>query len=350
MDYNEIISFESLYKSVQKCRKGVSWKDSVMSFCLNGVERTMVLEQELQNGTYRPRPTRSFRITAPKPRDIISVAFRDRVYQRSLNDYALYPAMTQSFIYDNWACQQGKDPLAARKRFEKLLRRYYQVNGFNGYVAQFDIKGYYPHMRHDVAERNFREKLPRDIAEAAIRIMRQQYPGEVGYNPGSQMIQIAGISMLDKLDHCIKERLRMKTYIRYMDDFILVHPSEAYLKQCAAFIKDALGEIGLELHPTKTRIFPLENGVMFLGFRFRLTDTGKVVRTINPQNVKAERKKLVRLVAKCKRGEVSHFAVDQSYQGWRAHASYGDNYKLLLKMDEFYQSLWRDEHGIPDQG
>ena len=89
MDLREITDFEHLYESMEKCRRGVSWKDSVMSYTLNGIERNLKLEQALADGTYQPRKTKAFKITNPKPRDIISISFTDRVYQRSLNELGL---------------------------------------------------------------------------------------------------------------------------------------------------------------------------------------------------------------------------------------------------------------------
>ena len=90
-----VISFEALYESMYKCRKGVMWKGSVASYFLNGIERTLELEDQLNRGTYMSSPPFSFKVKYPKERDILSVTFRDRVYQRSLNDNQIYPSMVQ---------------------------------------------------------------------------------------------------------------------------------------------------------------------------------------------------------------------------------------------------------------
>ena len=74
-------------------------------------------------------------------------------------------------------------------------------------------------MRHDVTAAMFREYCDPWTAGEAMRTLDRQYKGDTGYNPGSQMVQIAGIAYLNKLDHYIKERMRRKIYIRYMDDF-----------------------------------------------------------------------------------------------------------------------------------
>lgn len=343
INIDEITDFEHLYESMMKCRRGVGWKDSVMSFTLHGIERTLQLEQEIHDGTYKPRPTKAFKVTNPKPRDIISIPFRDRVYQRSLNDNALYPIMTNSFIYDNWACQKGKGTLKCKERLKEFLRKYYREHGPDGFVAQCDIHGYYKNMDHEETESMFQKKSPEDIADATTAVLRHQYSESEGYNPGSQMIQIAGISFLDPLDHYIKEELHIKYYLRYMDDFILIHEDEEYLRECVEKIRAKLAELKLELNEKKTKVFPLSDGILFLGFRFTLTKTGKVVVLIDPDKVKAARKKYLRLVRKSQKGLIPRKSVDESYRCWREHASYGNSYTLIRRMDAYYKALWETE-------
>jgi hypothetical protein len=140
----QIVGFDALYNSMNKCIKGVLWKDSVAHFYLNYMEELLKLEAQLKDGTYRERPKKTFTITEPKIREIVSISFRDRVYQRSLNDNVIYPVMSRSFIPDNFACQKGKGTDAARNRLKEFLRRYYRKYGSEGYVLQCDITGYYP--------------------------------------------------------------------------------------------------------------------------------------------------------------------------------------------------------------
>ena len=346
MDYDpeSVIGFDALYNSMWKCKKGVVWKDSVAAYFHRGIERTARLSQELRDGTYRAAPTKHFTIMYPKPREIASVAFRDRVYQRSLNDNVVYPAMTKSFIYDNFACQKGKGTDAARERLKQFLREHYRRNGADGFVAQFDIHGYYPNMRHDVAEKIFQRNLPAWAFERVRDILRGQYEGDHGYNPGSQLVQIAGISVLNPLDHYIKERLRVHHYIRYMDDLILLHPDQDFLQRCYQEISAQLAGIGFEVNAKKTRIYPLSEGIPFLGFRFTLTGTGKVLMQINPERVRAQRRKLRRLAKKAKAGGIPRENVDMAYAAWRNHASKGNSYHLLQRMDQFYRDLWKGEN------
>ena len=338
---DDVTDFEQLYISALKCRKGVMWKGSVASFILNGIEKVNRLSEDLNTGKYKAKPPVFFKITSPKPREIASIAFRDRVFQRCLNDNIVYPIMTNSFIYDNYACQKGKGTDKARNRLKEFLRKYYRKNGNIGYVLQVDIKGYYPNMSHEMCESTFKKKLPEKYFRMVQTILREQYQGDKGYNAGSQLVQIAGISVLDGLDHFVKEKLHIKFYLRYMDDFIIIHHDKSYLEYCMTEIKKYLDTLKFTLNEKKTKIYTIVSGIEFLGFNFKLTDTGKVLMLIKSSNVKAERKKLYRLVKKSKQGFMPKHKVDESYHAWRNHASKGNNYNLIIRMDKFYKNLWR---------
>lgn len=339
----EIISFEALYQSMMKCKSGVIWKGSVASYFLNGIERTLTLEQKLQNGAYKASPPVQFTITSPKKRDILSISFKDRVYQRSLNDNAIYPQMIRNFIYDNCACQQGRGTDFARNRLKVFLHRYYRKHGTGGYVLQIDIKGYYPNMRHDICKQTFKQKLDPWTYERCVNVLDEQYSGDIGYNPGSQMVQIAGISVLNTIDHYAKDLLGIKFYIRYMDDIIIIHNDYQYLQMCLKSISTQLDSIGFECHKDKTRIYPLSQGIEFLGFRFSLTDTGKVIQKLKSENIKREKRKLKRLVNRYKNGYITKQKVDDCYNAWKAHASHGQNQKIIMRMDAYYKTLLKGE-------
>lgn len=279
-------------------------------------------------------------------KDIVSICFRDRVYQRSLNDNAIYPAMTKSFIQHNCACQKDKGTDYARAVLDEFLHRHYRKYGRAGGVLQVDVHGYYPNMKHQVAKDKFKKHLEPDIYKRAEAVLEDQYEGDVGYNPGSQMIQIAGISVLDELDHFIKEQLGIKRYLRYMDDFLLMHEDFEYLEYCKDKVIEKLAEYGFEPNPKKTKVIPITEEILFLGFYYRLTETGKIIMRLNPANVKQERKKLYRLVAKAKKGEPSKAKVDECFNGWKDHAAKGTSYQLLRRMEAYYKELWRNQDGI----
>lgn len=325
-----------------KCKCGVKWKPSTKHYILNAVEETERMCRKLENGTWKNGRPKEIVILYPKKRDGLSISFRDRVYQRSINDNVLYPSITPSFILDNCACQKGKGIDFARKRLKKHLWNLYCRCGTEGFVLQIDVKGYYPNMRHDVVKEKFKRYLPKDVHKAICDVLDTQYVGDVGYNPGSQMVQIAGISLLDDIDHYCKERLHVKHYMRYMDDILVLHENYDELSRILEEIESKLDELGFETHKDKTHITPLKDGFTFLGFHYKITSTGKVIMTLNSDNVRHERRKLRRLVAKAKRGEITKAKADECYRSWKANASKGNSYKLLQRMDLYYKSLWED--------
>lgn len=340
-DFYKVASFEALHASMMKCIKGVLWRDTPAHFFLNNLEETLHLEKQLQNGTYIARMPKKFKIYYPKERDIVSVHFRDRIFQRSLNDNILYPKICNGFIYDNMACQEGKGPDKARNRLKCFLQKYYRKYGTEGYVLKCDIKGYYPNMSHKVVRDCFKKVIDGWTYKQAEIILDNQYDSEIGFNPGSQMIQIAGIGILNAVDHFIKEQLHIKYYIRYMDDFILIHPDKTYLTECKARLAMMLRSLDCAFNTKKTGVIPLDKGIMFLGFHFRLTDTGKVLMTINSDNVRHERRKLKKLVHLAKKGLRTREKVDECYASWKNHVSKGNSYKLLQRMDKYYHDLWK---------
>lgn len=206
-------------------------------------------------------------------------------------------------------------------------------------MLKIDIKGYYPNMGHDFAERMLKEYLDNETHEMAVRALGH-LPGEVGYNPGSQIVQIVGIAALDKIDHYIKERLRVKCYIRYMDDFILLHEDRTFLERCLAEICSLLEAQHMKANKEKTSISRISEPIRHLGFVYRLTPTGKVVVLADPKKVKHERKKILRMVELVKRGEMAKVEVDAHFKTYKASVRYGCSHNLIRRLNQWYAGLW----------
>lgn len=163
----------------------------------------------------------------------------------------------------------------------------------------------------------------------------------MGMGLGSQVTQLVELAVLDDFDHYIKEQLHIKHYIRYNDDFILIHENKDYLRKCKVLVEKWITDLGLRLSPKKTQLFPITQPIHFLGFSFRLTATGKVVMKLLPEKISHERRKLRKLVERAKAGYLTREQVDECFKSWKAHAEQGDTYNLVNKMYEYYQELWR---------
>ena len=343
MEKEQLFGFEALYDAMNLCKRKVMWKDSVAYFCHNYVRELLKLEEELENGTYVQRKPHFFETTEPKRRVIMSTAFRDRIVQRSLDENLIKPKLKKMLIYDNYACQSGKGTEMARNRLKCFMQRHYRKYGMEGYILKGDIAGYYPNMRHDIVEKEMKIIFREDYKH--LKSTMDYFPGDVGYNPGSQIIQDVGLFMLNSMDHMVKEKLKIKSYGRYMDDFVLVAKDIETLKEAKTEIEKHISEKGMMLNKKKTKIYKLTDGVLYLGYVFRLTESGKVIATIDPQKVKHERRKLRRMVNLAKKGNITKERVDEHYKSWRSTVlSFGNTCKVIQRTDKYYKGLWREKY------
>lgn len=340
-----VCDFESLYKAMRVCKQNVIWKDSVAGFVKNGLANCYKLRQQVLNGTYKIDDYTIFRVYEPKEREIVSTRFKDRVFQRSLCDNYLYDELTKTFVYDNCACQKNKGTDFARNRLECHMQKHFRKHGLNGFILKCDISNYFGSTPHDVAISAVAKRVDDEWALSEVtRIIKSFSQGvdpDVGMGLGSQVTQLIELAVLDDLDHYIKEKLHIKHYIRYMDDFILIHDDKEYLRQCRALIESRLQSYGLKLSVKKTQLQPVGQPVHFLGFSYQLTGTGKVIKRILPERISHERRKLRKLANLVNQGVLTKEHVFECYKSWRAHASKGDNHKVILEMDKFYKNLWR---------
>ncbi len=332
---DSIISYDALYESMLKCKRGVSWKISVKQFVNNAPYEILKMSDSLKNGTWKNSIPKEVQIFYPKKRIALSIPFKDRVYQRSINDNVLYPAMTKHFIKENCACQKGKGTDFAMNLTRQYLRRFFINHGLNGYCLQMDLTKYYYTIVHENANNDIRRYNRPLVADMVIDVLECQYAGKCGYDPGSQMVQIVGITHINDIDHFIKEELGIKEYVRYNDDFLLFHESKDYLVYCYEKISEKLNSKGLKVSESKTNIFNISDEFVFLGFRWRLTNTGKVLCFVKSESVKHEKRKLYRMANKRNKEKV-----DECYSSWKAHAKRGQCYKLFKRLDRYYNKLW----------
>lgn len=340
-----VCNFDNLYKSMNKCKKGVTWKNPVARYANNGIVSVHKTRKELLTDKRKIKPYNVFTIHEPKTREIVSTQFEDRIIQTSLNDNYLYDTITKSFIHDNHACQIGKGTDSARNRLKAHMQRYYRQHGTEGYVLNIDFKNYFGNTRHDVAKESVRKSVTDKWALMHTDMIIDSYnhgeDPEIGMGLGSPITQLTQLALPNEIDHMIKEELRIKYSVRYMDDTIIIHHDKEHLKYCLKRISEALKLLGIQLNVRKTQIHKLAQGIKFLGFKFILTSTGKVLMLLDKDNIKKRRRKIKRHKGLLDKGEMTEEQIEQSFEGWKAHAEKGDNYKLIKKMDSFYRLTMR---------
>ena len=331
--------------ALNRCCRGVRWKDSIVGYELHAPQNTHKLIEAIQSGTYRIQPYQRFTIYEPKKREIVATRIADRQVQMALCMGGLYKDLTEHFIYDNCACQTGKGTDFAIKRVKVHLLRYYREHGRDGWVLKCDVRRFFPSTRHDVAKNAVAKRVGDARARKMVFDVIDSFGGDAGIGLGSQISQLIELAVLDDLDHFIKERLGIKHYVRYMDDFILIHHDKERLRFCLEEIRAELAKIHLELND-KTIIYPLSQGVKFMQWRFCLTETGAVVMKMNGTKMGRERRRLTKLVEMEARGEVPEGTADNSFISWKANADRGDSYFRVQRMREYYEKLKGSmEHG-----
>lgn len=341
-----VCSFDSLYRAMKICRRNVGWKDSMTRFTNDGLRSICKLRTSLLNDTYRIDDYYIFNICEPKPRKIIATKLKDRVFQRSLCDNYLTRALTKSFIYDNCACLEGKGPDFTRRRLERHLQQYYREYGADGYVLTCDIKDYFGSTPHVTAKAAVRRRVDDEWAYSHVCKIIDSFNTKEnlckGMGLGSQVTQLIQLAVLDDLDHYIKEKLKIKYYLRYMDDFPLIHKSKKYLESCLMEICAKVDKLGLTLNKKKTQIFQISQGVNFLGFKFVLTKTGKVIKILLKDNIKRRKRKIRKYKVCCDKGLMTKEKADDTNISWIAHAKKGNTYLVRQNMEKYKREVWRN--------
>ena len=340
-DYEKISNYKNLYAAFKKSRKGKRGKDSVAKFEASLLEALQLLHIMLVQKTYKMSPYLSFEVYEPKRRTVMSAAFKDKVVQHSLCDNVLEERLTTPLIHDNYANQKGKGTHFGLDRLEKFFHRFYRLHGMSGWVLKCDISKYFYSIQHDILKEQLRRYITDKETLWLIDLLIDSTENP-GIPLGNQTSQYFAVLYLNDLDHYIKEKLGIQYYGRYMDDFYLIHESKEYLQYCRKEIEKRVGDLGLSLNQ-KTNIFPLRNGIDFLGFHLYLTETGKVVRKVRRKSKNNVRRKLKKMKKLVDGGKITMKEVHDSYMSWRGHAGHGNSHHLIRNMDEFYNTLFAKE-------
>lgn len=326
--YDTIYSFDNLYAAYRLARLGKGTRGEAINFGLNLSNNLWTLHDQLKARTYDPGGYYHFTITEPKRREVHALRFSGRVVQHSICDNVLRPWMEPRLIYDCAACRIGKGSHFAMDRLSGFFREFYKQYGTEGYVLKCDIRKYFDNIDHEILRYRMRKFPDKEVLDLMFRFL-DAYHGDTGKGIplGNQSSQWFALYYLDPMDRLIKERLRIKWYTRYMDGFLLIHPDKAYLQHCLDEIRKLCTELKLELNE-KTHIFPLSQGVDYLGFHFYLTDTGKVVRRLRSSNKRRYKRKLKAFRHLYAKGGIELDAIDRSLASLWGHLGHGHTWKM----------------------
>lgn len=325
----KVYDFDNLMRAFKKAACCRRHKKDVIKFELRLTDNLWKIHYALKNDTYNPNGYRRFIIYEPKEREIQALPFIHRVLQTSLCVNGIRDFFERRLIYDCAACRPNKGTHFAINRLNKFMRSFYKQHKTNGYFLKIDVKKYFDSIAHDVLKDKIKIFPDKDILSLLYRII-DSYSNKPnkGIPMGNQTSQWFALFYLDSVDRLIKEKLRIKYYSRYMDDLILIHHSKDYLKYCLEEItKMATNELKLEFN-NKTQIFPISQGVDYMGFRFYLSKTGKVIRKLRTSNKKRFKRKMKAFVKKYYDGEMTFDDINRSVQSYNGHLKHGHTFRL----------------------
>lgn len=320
--YPAICEFSNIHCAYLKARQGKRFKPDVLKFSAQLEENLINIHNHLVWKSYRPSPYNYFTIYEPKERLIAALPFVDRVAQHALCNI-IEPIHDRSMISDSFACRKNKGVLAGVNRTTQFLRdthkRWRRV-----YCLKADVRKFFPSVHHATMKKIIRRRISCPDTLSLIDTIIDVPGADVGLPIGSLTSQIWANAYLDQLDHFVKDRLRVQYYIRYMDDFIILHDNKKSLKIILDDVTAFLGDyLRIKLN-TKTQIFPIgPRCIDFLGYR--IWPDHRLLRKGNVRRTKRKLHKFERLYAQ---GRLTIADINPSVVSWIGHAMHADTWRV----------------------
>lgn len=361
---------------------GSAWKEEPQRFEMDFLSEIIKLSNELESRTYKTTNGATFIFRERgKARLIHGGRMRDRVVRHALCDVELTPKLHPYLIYNNGASQKGKGISFSRKLFEKDLHNYWLKHRSNdGYVGFIDMSKFYDNMQHDKILKSVCPKLSDDAAWLLTEILKnfevdvsymtdEEYARcmETKFNSieyhetipeelktgekmmrksvdiGDQVSQNIGVYFPTRLDNYAKIVRGCKYYGRYMDDIYIIGETRTEVLSIIEGISEQAKELGLFVNEKKTHIARLSDTYKYLQIRYTLTDTGKVIRRIDPKSVTRERRKLKAYKRLLDKGRMSAEDVEESFKSWMGSMNEYMSNRQITNIIDLYNDLFRRE-------
>lgn len=266
--FERIISVENLLLAWKEFVLGKRNKADVQEFSLHLMDNILQLHNGLANGSYQHGPYEEFHIADPKPRLIHKASVRDRLLHHAVYRI-LYPFFDQTFIADSYSCRNEKGTHRALERFLRMSNQVGHNNHRTVWVLKCDVRKFFASIDQQKLLAILRQYIPDHRIIALLQNIIESFsisPGR-GLPLGNLTSQLLVNVYMNGFDQFVKHDLRVKEYIRYADDFVLLsanhHQVELLLPEIRQFLER---ELKLSLHPNKVSITSLASGIDFLGW------------------------------------------------------------------------------------
>jgi len=330
--FEALCAFENIHRAYLKARRCRKYKDETLRFNRNLENNLASLREELLNGSYRHGGYSQFSVYDSKRRLIKVAPFKDRVVHHVLCNL-IEPIFDQGFIFDSYACRKGKGTHNAVWRLEKFLRsaRSKAADGIV-YCLKCDISKYFDSVDHKILIQIIRRKIGDKKAMVLIeKIVHSTHSSEgKGLPIGNLTSQLFANIYLNELDQYVKHKLGCRRYIRYMDDFLILDSDKKRLGDCRNNIADFLNKrLKLEMHLSKTDIFPIDNGIEFLGYIIYMGH-----RLLRKSTVKRFCRRMRRYIKKARLGLMGKEKLNQAMESWLSYSCHADSWQLRRRIEQ----------------
>jgi RNA-directed DNA polymerase len=268
MVYKDIISTENLLNSWNEFVKGKKNKKDVSEFSLNLLDNIFKLHKDLRNKNYKHSDYEHFKISDPKPRDIHKASVRDRLLHHAICSI-IKSYFDKKFIFDCYSSRDFKGTHRAINRFRYFAGKVSKNHTKTCWVLKCDIKKFFATINHEILlnilKRHIKNKNINWLIEEIVLSFNTEK--RKGLPLGNLTSQILVNVYMNEFDQFMKHKLKVKYYIRYADDFVILSDNKKYLEKILININLFLNnELKLELHPNKVYIKTYSSGVDFLGW------------------------------------------------------------------------------------
>lgn len=345
-NFEKLISLEHLYQAHLKAKCGHRHKGEVIRYEVRLMENLINLRKKVLTQKIKTIHYYHFTIYDPKIREIYATNYETRILLHCLCDNYLIPLLSKRLIYDNAACQKGKGTHFALKRFSFFINQYFKRKGSKGYILKCDISKYFDSINHYVLKEKLRRVVDNTKVMTLLEIIIDSYstPDKIGCGLplGNQTSQWFALFYLDRIDRLIKEQQQIKYYIRYMDDFVLIHQDKSVLIKIWRLIENELKQECLVLN-SKTQVTKLTQGVTFLGFRFILKPHGKILKRMRGQSKVHMNKRIKQVEQEYNNGKINFEQFQSTMMSYKGHLKYGTAYYLQKRIISRYCSVSNEQ-------
>lgn len=337
--WQELCSYDNLLLAFKKARKHKTLKDYVIFFEKKLKNNLLMLRSELLLHCYSPKPLINFIIRDPKTRKISKSNFRDRIIHHALCNI-IEPIFERSFIFDSYANRLGKGTLKAIERLNDFKRKVSKNNTLPCYMLKADIRRYFETVNHKVLMKVISKKIKdKRILWLIKKIISNSSYEQKGMPLGNLTSQFFANVYLNELDQFVKHKFKAKYYIRYVDDFVILHQNPKSLKIYKEKIMSFLEtNLLISLHQDKSKVIKLGNKFTFLGYRIF-----HYHRLLKKQNIIKFKKNLEHLKVKYYSKIIDYDKLYDSLEGWIACVMSANTFKLRRRILSDFESQFINE-------